>query len=207
MDLLRPLEIYAAMRAIGGWFTDEEGDLLLSAALAAIGPERGAERGAAGEARTLVEVGSYLGRSTAVLGRVVRALSPRSRVFAIDPHEGVVGADGEWLHHGSETLTQFRRNMAEAGVAEVVEPVVAKSFEVAWDRPIHLLFVDGLHDYDNVARDFRHFERFVAAEGVVLFHDYADYYPGVMRFVDELVAGGGWHAVAQAGSLRLLGRA
>jgi predicted O-methyltransferase YrrM len=199
MNLLLPLNTYATMRSIAGWFDEAEADLLLSAAIGVLS--------GAGEARNLVEVGSYLGKSTSVLGRVVRSLSPQSRVWAIDPHEGVVGADGERLHQRTETLTDFRRNMEAAGVADAIETIVAKSWEVAWNKPIHLLFIDGLHDYENVARDFRHFEPWIAPDGVILFHDYASYYPGVVCLVDELIASGAWKGVAQAGSLKLIRRA
>jgi hypothetical protein len=66
---------------------------------------------------------------------------------------------------------------------------------VTWDSPITLLFIDGLHDYTNVARDFYQFEQWVVTNGYIAFHDYADYYPGVVAFVDEIVNSGKYRKV------------
>ena len=200
--LFRPLAILAAMRSISGWLTDAEAELLMAgAAYVACG----------GAPRTLVEIGSYQGRSTVVLGSTLRALSPQSRLFALDPHEGTVGAADAQLYHGASTEERFLANILAAGLTEQIHPVRARSYEVSWpevgqDRSIDLLFVDGLHDRLNVERDFRGFEAFLAREAIVLFHDYGDYYPGVRDFVDALVGREGWRVKGAADSMRLLTR-
>ena len=195
--LLKPLEILARMRGIEGWLDDDEAELLIAAAAHV----------ARGEgARTLVEIGSYQGRSTIVLGAVLRALSPQSRLYAIDPHLGTVGAEDARLSQGSPTLDAFLANIAAAGVAEQIEPLRSLSYQTEWDRPIDLLFIDGLHDRLNVERDFRHFERFLRPDAVALFHDYAGYYPGVVEFVDLLVAEEGWAMAERARSMAMLVR-
>lgn len=193
--LLKPREIIASMQGVAGWLADDEAELLIAATAHAT-------RG--GGARTFVEIGSYQGRSTVVLGAALRALSPQSRLYAIDPHEGTVGAADARLNRGSPTFDAFLANIAAAGVSELVEPVRSLSYETRWDRPIDLLFVDGLHDRLNVERDYRHFERFLAPRAAVLFHDYAHYYPGVVEFVDELVAEEGWQMIDRASSMVIL---
>jgi predicted O-methyltransferase YrrM len=198
LPLLVPSAILASARAIPGWLADEEAELLIGAA---------AHVACAPGPATLVEIGSYQGRSTVVLAATLRALSPSSRLFAVDPHQGTVGAAGSKLNHGGSTFESFIANIDRAGVSGWVRPIRACSYEVDWTgASIDLLFVDGLHDRLNVARDFRHFERFLAPGALVLFHDYADYYPDVRDFVDELVAEEGWRVEAAAVSLRLLRR-
>ena len=198
--LFRPLAILGTMRAIGGWLSDAEADLLIAGAV---------QVACAGGGRTLVEIGSYEGRSTVVLASTLKALSPDSRLFAIDPHEGTVGAADRRLTHGTSTEERFLANIAAAGVAEQVRPVRALSYEVDWPqvgegRAIDLLFVDGLHDRMNVERDFRCFAPFLASSAVVLFHDCADYYPGVRDFIADLVASESWQVLGAADSMRLL---
>jgi len=83
----------------------------------------------------------------------------------------------------------------------VVEAIQQLSFEVEWNRPISFVLIDGLHDYANVSRDFHHFDRWVVEGGYVLFHDYADFYPGVKVFVDEILATGRYERVCLAGTL------
>ena len=193
----RPLALLAAMREIPGWLEDEEAELLIAGAAYVTR--------AAGPPRNLVEIGSYQGRSTVVIAGTLRALSPQSRLFAIDPHEGTVGAADARLTRGPSTFERFIAHIEKAGVSAYVRPLRALSYETEWTDPVNLLFVDGLHDRLNVERDFRHFEPFLTDDAVVLFHDYADYYPGVRAFVDELT-GDGWAVTAAAGSMRLLQR-
>jgi len=66
------------------------------------------------------------------------------------------------------------------------------------------LVIDGLHDYGSVSADFLHFESFLADSALVAFHDYADYFPGVRKFVDELLVTGRYKTLTRADSLIVL---
>lgn len=191
--LVLSVPILNKMRKIQGWLEDEEADLLIvtcSRALSTL---------CAGSA--VVEVGSFCGRSTVVLGSVVQSLGIPSRVYAVDPHNGVVGALDSGTKSLGPTLAIFQRNVAENALASIVETMISPSFEVAWDKPIAFLFIDGLHDYGNVSRDFYHFEPWVIPGGYIAFHDYADYYPGVKLFVDEILSWPQFEKIHCSGSM------
>jgi predicted O-methyltransferase YrrM len=197
LELAVTRPILAAMRPVEGWFLESEAELLAAAAYSAllIGPGP----------HYLAEVGSYCGRSTVVLGGVVRALGgPDDRVFAIDPHEGTVGAAGAGLRTMEPTLDRFRRNVSAAGLDEIVREVVARAEDVTLDVPLSLLFVDGLHDYASVCGDITQFQGHLVPGGLLACHDCADYYPGVPRAVDGLVATGAYERVRQVASLAVL---
>ncbi len=179
-NLFLTLPVLSDMKRIEGWLEEDEADLLIAAVQSAcrLGHEGG----------SIVEIGSYCGRSTVVLARTARFFAEGVMVYAIDPHDGKVGAVDQGLQSGRPTLQRFQRNITNAGVAGIVELIQKRSWEVHWSRPISFLFIDGLHDYVSVARDFRHFASWVVEGGYVAFHDYADYYPGVKAFVNELLA-------------------
>jgi hypothetical protein len=195
VDEIRP-SVLAEMRRVPGWLGDDEADLLITMTDRALT--------ACPDVRAVVEVGSFRGKGTTVLGGVVRAMRPTARVWAIDPHDGVVGAIDRGLQHEGPTLESFRQNMARAGLEGFVETVQARAADVAWSEPICLLLIDGLHDYAHVAGDFHRFEPFLVGSALAVFHDYADYYPGVRGFVDELIHGGRYLLVAKASSLIVL---
>ncbi|HEY0006850.1 MAG TPA: glycosyltransferase [Pyrinomonadaceae bacterium] len=195
-ELLLTHPILAEMKKIEGWLEDVEADLLIAVAARALK--------AFPQPQTIVEVGSYMGRATVVLGRVARVLSQAARIYSIDRHDGKIGALDQGLETRAPTLDRFRRNLAAAGLAEMVEVIQKSSYEVDWDQDIHLLLIDGLHDYANVARDFFHFERWVLPGGFVAFHDYASYYPGVQSFVNEILSAGQYRQVRLAGSMMVL---
>lgn len=46
-----------------------------------------------------------------------------------------------------------------------------KVFVENWKDPIHFLFLDGCHCYDHSKKDFETVEKFIAKDGLVLFHD------------------------------------
>lgn len=195
-SLVLTLPILQQMRSIEGWLEDDEADLLIAAAQQALR--------SLPTAPAIVEIGSYCGRSTVVLASVVREMASPARVYAIDPHTGQVGAAGQNLHQGTPTFERFQRNIGRAELDPQVVSIRQHSYEVNWNQPISLLLIDGLHDYDNVARDVAHFAPWVAAKGYIAFHDYADYYPGVRLFVDELLQSDEYHCVALARSLMLV---
>lgn len=194
--LLLHLPILARMKQIDGWLGEDEADLLIGAASRALTKLPGPH--------SIVEVGSYCGRSTVVLGSAVKSLSSDAKVHAIDPHDGRVGAVGQSIQVMAPTLEKLKHNLAAAGLTDVVNIIPMRSWEVPWSQPISFLFIDGLHDYANVARDFFHFERWLAPEAYIAFHDYADYYRGVQTFVDELLHMGRYEKVHLASSMMVV---
>jgi len=194
---LLTLPILARMRTVEGWLADEEADLLIAALFRALSTGE--------DARAIVEVGSYCGRSTVVLASVLQSLrTDKIKVYAIDPHDGKVGAMDQGIQQFTPSLNKFHRNVASAGLSALVEAIQSYSFNVHWDSPIGFLFIDGLHDYVNVARDFYHFEPWLVSGGYVAFHDYAHYYPGVVTFVNEILASGNYQRISCAASLIVL---
>jgi uncharacterized protein YukE len=184
--------LLAQMRPIEGWLFEPEATVLMAATALAL----------SGDApNAVVEVGSYCGRSTVVLAGVVEAVCPSARVYAIDPHEGEVTTEGGGTRFETPTLEKFRRNISEAGLERFVQTIRKRSFEVEWAAPISLLFIDGLHDYGNVSRDFAHFERFVVPGGYVVFDDYDSSFPGVIAFVDEVLEAGEYRKIFSVGKV------
>ena len=129
------------------------------------------------EPSTVVELGSYLGRSTVFFALALKQVNPRGRVVAIDPHTG----DRQLLEQlGAERLATFelfRQHCQAAGVDELVEPHVATSLQVAtgWSEPVDLLYVDGWHSYDAVLADAEAWVPHLSPHGVVVFDDYVAY--------------------------------
>jgi hypothetical protein len=149
------------MKKIEGWLEENEADLLIAVTSRALTTLP--------KSHVVVEVGSYYGRATTVLGSVVKVVCPEAKVYAIDPHDGKVGALDQGIIQKAPTVESFKRNIEGAGLITMVEIIQKRSFEVPWERPISLLLIDGLHDYVNVAQDFYHFEKWVVAEGYIAF--------------------------------------
>ena len=137
---------------------------------------------------TIVEIGSFKGRSTVMLATVTShyGLSP---VVAIDPHNSRILLD---LANNPEASTyqDFLNSINAAGVSDYVEPHLAYSTEVAktWKRPIRVLWIDGDHSYDGVKKDLEGFLPHVEPFGVVAMHDALNVCPGPIRvFVEDIL--------------------
>jgi predicted O-methyltransferase YrrM len=165
----------AAMR-IPGFTSPVELSLLYHASLALPGRGR------------VVEIGSYLGRSTVVLAGAA-SLAGRRPIVAVDPHTG------DLTHPHIELLDtgeQFLRNMEGAGLADQVLLVQQTSVEAArnWPGdPVELLFIDGLHTHDAVLADVQEWSRYLVGGACVVLDDYL-VYPAVRSAVRELRGSG-----------------
>jgi glycosyltransferase involved in cell wall biosynthesis len=195
-DSVQALPILNKIRKIEGWLSSAEAELLIAITVKAcrsLNPPY-----------TIVEVGSYHGKATVLFGSVVKENFPEARIVAIDPHDGKLGAADQGLQTFPPSLDMFKRNIANAAIAEVVEIVQDHCRNVEWHAPVSLLFIDGLHDYINVSRDFRHFSDSIRTGGYIAFHDYADYFPGVKVFVNELLETGLFRKINVVDSLIVL---
>jgi predicted O-methyltransferase YrrM len=136
----------------------------------------------------VVEIGSYLGRSTIVLARAA-VDAETSPIAAIDPHTAALGVEGEqpW-----DTRDRFLANIEIAGVQAHVDLLHMTSLEAAatWTGgPVAMLFVDGWHSHEAVLADVRGWARHLADPSCVVFDDFLPF-AGVRSAVRELTAEG-----------------
>jgi Methyltransferase domain len=169
-------ELAEALRRVPGWLGDDEAWALHEAVR---------ERSSKDSPFTVVEIGSWQGRSTIAIARGMRA-GAGGILYAIDPHSDTA------LHESTgvaDTYEGFLRNIRDAGIAPLVRPVRACSADA---RPafavasVDVLFVDGSHAYRDVVRDIDDWASALADVATVAFHDAAAY-PGVQRALTERV--------------------
>ncbi len=151
--------LYPFLDRVEGWLSHHEAILLY---------ELAKKVSAQGE---IVEIGSYKGKSTIALASGLYASKKLGKIWAIDPHEGII-KEGQHFPN-KKTFNDFKKNIQTAGVESLVQPVVETSRKAAkeWNQPIRLLFLDGLHDYQHTVEDYRIWSPWVVKGGVIAFHD------------------------------------
>jgi len=117
--------------------------------------------------RSVIEIGSFLGLSAAWFAERVE------RVTCIDPFEWWgepgIGLNGntntgnlirDFTEHDVPTkfFNVFKANMIERGVWSKITPVIGHSEDVYHHvLPADLVYIDGEHTYEGVARDIRNY--------------------------------------------------
>lgn len=161
-------EIRKITDKVDGWLGKREALYLYALAKADIG------------SGAIVEIGSWKGKSTIWLARGSAARGGGS-VYAIDPHKPLPEEN-----YYEDTEAEFTSNIKNAGVEALVIPLVMSSAEAVkdWQKPIHLLWIDGDHRYEGVHHDFFSWAPHVIQGGVIALHDtYSK--DGVRRVVDD----------------------
>ncbi|HEY1578633.1 MAG TPA: class I SAM-dependent methyltransferase [Terracidiphilus sp.] len=171
-------EAWQAAKDVPGFLVENEARFL--GMMAACAPGTG----------VIVEIGSFKGKSTIMLGKVAEryGLGP---IIAIDPHNF---ANPELEEHrvvqGATSYDEFLAHLKNAGVADFVEVHRAFSTDVAksWNRPIRFLWIDGDHGYPGAKADFDNFLPYVVPSGFVALHDALHEFSGPIRvFVEDML--------------------
>lgn len=171
-------------------------------------------------AETIVEIGSYCGKSTIYLGAA--AIENGSLVFTVDHHRGSEEMQQGWEHHDAElvdpstgridSLPELRRNIERAGLENVVVPIVGDSQIIAkrWAAPISMLFIDGGHGVEPAHTDYEEWTPKVIAGGFLAIHDvFADPADGgrpPYEIYSRAIQEGGFESFSSFGSLQVLRR-
>jgi len=186
-------EAWEVTRGVPGHLMENEARFL--GLLAACVPAKGA----------IVEIGSFKGRSTVMLGKVASHYGC-GPIVSIDPHDSPILLDRD-ANPKASSYDDFQSNVRGAGLSNEVESHVARSEEVAktWTRPIRILWIDGDHSYRGAKNDLDGFLPHLAPHGVVAFHDALNVFPGPLRvFVEDVLrserfgAAGFVHSIAWA---------
>lgn len=145
----------------------------------------------ASRAKTIIEIGSFQGRSTRALADHCPGI-----VYAIDPWSDYRNDDdsqARWIHnHGGsweDIHAAFERNLAQHIATGRVVPLRMHSADALALLPIRkgdLVFIDGDHRYEACRRDIQLYGSLVRPGGILAGHDYSHKsWPGVARAVDE----------------------
>ncbi|MDQ0246209.1 putative O-methyltransferase YrrM [Bacillus fengqiuensis] len=138
---------------------------------------------------TIVEIGSWKGKSTSCLALAVKDRG-EGKVYAIDTWKGSSEHQEVLKNYAEDQLyREFLENMSRLNLLDVIEPIRMDSIESSrvWPlkQKIGLLYIDGSHEYELVKKDFEFWSPFVAEEGYIIFDDVPSW-PGPTRLVGEL---------------------
>ena len=157
------LDKIAPFRDLEGWLTDSEA-LALYRATSALRKNA-----------TVVEIGSWQGKSTYCLARGLRS----GTVYAIDPFNGDAGADLDSIREyeekkGERDLSKiFLSNMSRLGVIHKIQMKKGYSQDFYQEfSAIHTLFIDGDHSIAGCTSDFHLYADKIVPGGFLIFHDY-----------------------------------
>lgn len=148
-------------------------------------------RNAAGHA-TIVEIGSYRGKSCVMLAKGALADPPATgvqpHVTAIDPHQ--TADDNGATNYNDEDERVFYDTIKRHNVDHVVTHLVKMSHDARPDWPddkhIDFLWIDGDHSYEGCKTDLEDWAPLVRPGGSLACHDYT-HRDGVKRAFDEFI--------------------
>ncbi len=141
-------------------------------------------------AGALVEVGSWLGRSTAYLAAKIKQSGKSLRFYTVDhtlgsnepEHAAAVNAAG------GNFAGALVNNLVQCGVFDAVVPILTSSLEASRlfaAGSLDFVFLDAAHDYASVRDDIAAWWPKIAPGGMLAGHDYQPDWPEVIRAVDE----------------------
>jgi predicted O-methyltransferase YrrM len=152
----------------------------------------------------ILEVGSWKGHSSGILGKIARDRNDGSSVVCIDTW---LGAPEFWtwgiddptrgislgLNHGYPSVFYtFTRNMKSLGLENHVIPFPISSdqgFEVLrhYKATFDLIYVDAAHEENAVLRDMENAWSVLAPGGMLFGDDYTPNWPGVIAAVHRFI--------------------
>ncbi len=137
--------------------------------------------------RIVFEIGTYLGGTTLQL-----VVNSQAKVYTLDHpppgHKDYVQPpiwDPESDVHPDQPGIRFLGSQYEIRIHQLFGDSQTYDF-MPYHGSVDLVFVDGCHHYEFVHRDSLNAIRMISPNGVIVWHDYASYAPGVVRALNEL---------------------
>lgn len=138
-----------------------------------------------------VDLGTYRGRSAITLSLHAR------HVVTIDLFEDITTHDNDELKQAydfygkdrsvyNNVYNDVKKQLSLYSNIEVVKGITYDEAKNFADESVDLVFIDGDHSYVGVKKDFDSWISKVKVGGYIIFHDYSDLFPDVMRFVEEV---------------------
>jgi MMP 1-O-methyltransferase len=135
----------------------------------------------------ILEIGSYLGKSTVVLAKSAQ-FAGMKQIFACDPFLLESPTDPNEMQK-EKVEDMFFENLKNNDAEKLVVFNKMKSEELAknWNSPIKVLWIDGDHTYKSVKSDFDNFVCHLVPGAVVCMHDVLHAFDGPVRVFSEQI--------------------
>jgi len=189
-------DLASAMQAVAdveGWMSPGQASTLFDSAARC--PEGG----------TILEIGSFQGRSTIVLAC---GADSSVTVIAVDPHAGNDRGPQEiegYADEAADDHDMFNANLAAAGAADRV-----RHLRMFSDAALHevegnvdVLYIDGAHRYSPALADIRAWGDRVSDGGTMLIHDSFSSIGVTLAILRQLVGGSKFRYVGRSRSMTI----
>lgn len=142
-----------------------------------------------------IEIGVFLGRSTAYLASLIKQSKKQITLYVIDTFEADTLDDEvikqqikqHCLCSNGSFIDLFWKYMTDLELTEFIKPLKSKSddaFELLKHVKANFIWVDGCHEYEQVLTDIKNYSKLLKPEtGVIGGDDYK--LPGVNKAVNE----------------------
>lgn len=134
---------------------------------------------------TIVEVGSWRGRSMAFLGVEAIKSQKQLQLYAVDTFRGSIEHAGHPQLASGSMVGHFLQNIKP--ILHAVHCLPLSSTEASKlfdDKSVFAVFIDASHQYEDVHADITHWRNKVQPGGYLAGHDFGGY-DGVRRAVAE----------------------
>jgi hypothetical protein len=133
---------------------------------------------------TLVEVGCWLGRSSAMMCEKIRISGKPLKFFCVDTWRGSPELMEQVKQMDGDVFPFFLKNMRQhAGLFAALRMDSVKAAKTFPDFSCSFVFIDACHEYKSVIKDIRAWLPKVKTGGIIAGHDYD--FPGVNKAVNE----------------------
>ena len=129
----------------------------------------------------MIEIGTFTGESTVLFG------DHFEKVIGIDPMlQDYDEQDPTSKFNFNEVLEMFNERTKSYDNISLIQKTSDDALGKLTGRTFDFIYIDGIHQYENVKQDIINYLPMVKKGGVIGGHDYGPSWPGVRQAVDEM---------------------
>jgi predicted O-methyltransferase YrrM len=132
--------------------------------------------------KNMIEIGSFIGESTIIFAGHFKHVS------AIDPFIDNYDPEDMTSNFNFDEVYQEYKNRIEPKKEKVTTYKLTSNdaLSVLHGEKFDFIYIDGMHQYENVLEDITNYLPFVKEGGVIGGHDYGGPWKGVQKAVDQV---------------------
>jgi cephalosporin hydroxylase len=139
----------------------------------------------------IIEIGAWQGRSTVALAQSCKVRSLGEKVHVFDHFLGNPGNANHYQVNDKglgDLQSNFVRNISASDLDQqvILDATNVENVDGSKFSGIRMLVIDGEHTYDAVLRDYNTFRSSLSAGSLVIFDDFHEDAPGVIRAVNKI---------------------